>query len=155
VQINGISIVMTSVALAFLALAEVSVAGPKDDIRETLLAHPVTPALGGATTVDSADSQAFRGIAANAAGMSHARFMFGKQLFETVWEPAPGSQPTTDGLGPVFNRSACSECHINNGRGAPPDSYDATMDSMLVRLSLPGEDAQGGPKPVPAYGGQL
>jgi CxxC motif-containing protein (DUF1111 family) len=152
---NGILIVMTSLALAFLVLAEASVAGPENNLRGALLAHPVTPALGGATTIDSADSQAFRGIAANAAGMSHARFMFGKQLFETVWEPAPGSQPTTDGLGPVFNRSACSECHINNGRGAPPDSYDATMDSMLVRLSLPGEDAHGGPKPVPAYGEQL
>jgi CxxC motif-containing protein (DUF1111 family) len=129
--------------------------GANSDIREALLAHPVTADLGGSTTVNNAGVQAFRVIAANATGMSHARFMFGKQLFETVWEPAPGSQPTTDGLGPVFNRSACSECHVNNGRGAPPESPDATMDSMLVRLSVPGEDTHGGPEPVPGYGGQL
>jgi len=129
--------------------------GANSDIREALLAHPVTADLGGSTTVNNAGVQAFRAIAANATGMSHARFMFGKQLFETVWEPAPGSQPTTDGLGPVFNRSACSECHVNNGRGAPPESPDATMDSMLVRLSVPGEDTHGGPEPVPGYGGQL
>ncbi len=114
-----------------------------------------TDALGGETTVDVTGDQAFRSIAANATGMSHARFMFGKQLFETVWEPAPGSQPTTDGLGPVFNRNACSECHIGNGRGRPPESVDATMDSILIRLSIEGTNAHGGPKPVPAYGDQL
>jgi CxxC motif-containing protein (DUF1111 family) len=140
---------------ALSGLFMMSLALSDDDVRGALLAHEVTADLGGATTVNNAGPQAFREIAANAAGMSHARFMFGKQLFETVWEPAPGSQPTTDGLGPVFNRSACSECHINNGRGAPPDSVDATMDSMLIRLSSPGQNLHGGPKPVAVYGEQL
>jgi CxxC motif-containing protein (DUF1111 family) len=141
--------------LVIFGFSSASVSGVNNDTREAFLAHPVTSDLGGSTTVDSAGVQAFKGIAANADGMSHARFMFGKQIFETVWEPAPGSQPTTDGLGPVFNRSACSECHINNGRGEPPASPDVTMDSMLVRFSVPGEGWHGGQKPVPHYGGQL
>ncbi len=125
------------------------------DLRAALLSRPVSAELGGQTTVDRADAQAFRSIAANATAVSHARFMFGKQLFETVWEPAPGSQPTTDGLGPLFNRRACAECHVANGRGRPPESDGGPMDSMLVRLSLSGTDSHGGPKPVPGYGGQL
>ncbi len=115
----------------------------------------ISPDLGGDTTVDVSGSRAFRSIAANATGMSRARFTFGQQLFNTVWEPAPGSQPTTDGLGPVFNRAACADCHVNNGRGQPPESTGAPMDSMLVRLSVDGEGPHGGPKPVPGYGGQL
>lgn len=114
-----------------------------------------SPDLGGDTTVDVSGARAFRSVAANAAGMSRARFTFGQQLFNTVWEPAPGSQPTTDGLGPVFNRAACSDCHVNNGRGQPPASTGAPMESMLVRLSVDGQGPHGGPKAVPGYGGQL
>jgi CxxC motif-containing protein (DUF1111 family) len=34
-------------------------------------------------------------------------------------------------------------------------SEDETMTSMLIRLSVPGTDEHGGPKPEPTYGGQL
>ena len=115
----------------------------------------VSPELGGTTTIDVAGERAFRTIAANTTGMSRARFTFGQQLFNTVWEPAPGSQPTTDGLGPIFNRAACSDCHTNNGRGRPPETAGEPMDSMLVRISLPGEGAHGEPQGVPGYGDQL
>jgi len=119
------------------------------------LAGDLSPALGGDTTVDVTGERAFRSIAANAAGMSRARFTFGQQLFNTVWEPAPGSQPTTDGLGPVFNRSACADCHVNNGRGRAPDAPDEPMESILVRISLHGEGPHGEPLGVPGYGDQL
>ncbi|MGI9309458.1 MAG: di-heme oxidoredictase family protein [Gammaproteobacteria bacterium] len=113
------------------------------------------PRLGGDTTIEATGERAFRSIAPNAEGLSRARFTFGQQLFHTVWEPAPGSQPTTDGLGPVFNRSACSDCHINNGRGRPPESTEDPMDSMLVRISLYDEGPHGEPLGVPGYGNQL
>ena len=120
----------------------------------TVAAAPLTPDLGGATTVAITGERAFRSIAANAEGMSQARFTFGQQLFNTFWEPAPGSQPTTDGLGPVFNRAACSDCHSNNGRGRPP-AAGGEMESMLVRLSLAGTGTHGEPVGVPGYGDQL
>jgi len=125
------------------------------DVRDRLLAIPVTSELGGDTTRPLATAEAFTFISANAPSKVKGGFTFGNQLFNTVWVPAPGPQTTTDGLGPVFNREACSDCHINNGRGLPPPEVGAPMDSMLVRISVPGEDQHGGPKGVPGYGDQL
>ncbi len=82
-------------------------------------------------------------------------FAGGNRIFNTNWVEAPASVNTLDGLGPVFNRVSCSGCHTRDGRGQPPASPDAPMLSMLVRLSVPGKDAQGGPKPHPRYGDQL
>jgi CxxC motif-containing protein (DUF1111 family) len=147
-----------AVVAVFIATAALNVSDAAIDdtnLRASMLAYPVSENLGGDTTVDKTGERAFKSIAANAEGMSMARFTFGKQLFETVWEPAPGSQPTTDGLGPVFNRRACAQCHIGNGRGRPPDRVEGTMDSILVRLSVDGTGLYGGPKGVPAYGDQL
>jgi CxxC motif-containing protein (DUF1111 family) len=142
--------------MAAIAVSGVSNAATSNtSVRADWLAHPASANLGGETTVNKTGERAFKFIAANAEGMSMARFTFGKQLFETVWEPAPGSQPTTDGLGPVFNRSACAQCHIGNGRGRPPAATDDAMDSILVRLSIEGTGIHGGPKPVPGYGDQL
>lgn len=124
-------------------------------VRDRLLATPLTPNLGGETTRPLATSEAFTFISANAPSNVKAGFTFGNQLFNTEWKPAPGPQPTTDGLGPVFNREACSDCHINNGRGLPPAPDGIVMESMLVRLSVPGTDELGGPNPVPGYGDQL
>lgn len=125
------------------------------DVRDRLLAIPLTSELGGDTTRPLATAEAFTFISANAPSKVKGGFTFGNQLFNTVWVPAPGPQTTTDGLGPVFNREACSDCHINNGRGLPPPEVGAPMDSMLVRLSVPGEDQHGGPLGVPGYGDQL
>lgn len=124
-------------------------------VRDRLLSMPLTPELGGDTTRPLATSEAFTFIAANTPSNLKAGFTFGNQLFNTEWKPSPGPQPTTDGLGPVFNRAACSDCHINNGRGLPPSPNGIAMDSMLVRLSIPGTDPHGGPNPVPGYGDQL
>ncbi|MEO8158597.1 MAG: di-heme oxidoredictase family protein [Betaproteobacteria bacterium] len=59
------------------------------------------------------------------------------------------------GRGPTSNGEACSDCHANNGRGHAPDSSQENLASMVVRLSVPGEDDHGGPLPHPRYGDQL
>ena len=125
------------------------------NVRDRLLGMLLTPELGGETTRPVATSEAYTFITANAPGSVKAGFTFGNQLFNTTWRPTPGPQPTTDGLGPIFNREACSDCHINNGRGRPPETVGAPMESILVRLSVPGENAHGGPKGIPLYGDQL
>ncbi len=124
-------------------------------VRDRLLALPLSPDLGGETTRPVATAEAFTFITANAPASAKPGFTFGNQLFNTLWTPHPGPQPDTDGLGPLFNREACSDCHINNGRGAPPEVVGAPMDSMLVRLSVPGHAANGAPLHVPNYGDQL
>jgi CxxC motif-containing protein (DUF1111 family) len=59
------------------------------------------------------------------------------------------------GRGPTSNGEECTGCHAGNGRGRAPDGADENLVSMVVRLSVPGEDEHGGPAPHPAYGDQL
>jgi CxxC motif-containing protein (DUF1111 family) len=82
-------------------------------------------------------------------------FNFGNRLFNTNWLVAPASVDAFDGLGPTFNRVSCSGCHLRDGRGRPPLEGEKEMLSMLLRLSMPGATAHGGPLPHPAYGDQL
>ena len=123
-------------------------------LRTSFLKSPQTPELGGAATTDRADIVAFKQMIPNAGPMRFPQFMFGQRLFVAEWDPAPGEVPDQDGLGPTFNAIACASCHINNGRGfLPADGKD--FDSVLVRLSIPGDDGHGGPKSLENYGGQL
>ena len=59
------------------------------------------------------------------------------------------------GRGPTSNGETCVDCHAGNGRGHAPDSDRETLVSMVLRLSVPGEDEHGGPLPQPNYGDQL
>jgi CxxC motif-containing protein (DUF1111 family) len=59
------------------------------------------------------------------------------------------------GRGPTSNGEICVDCHAGNGRGYAPDSAREALASMVVRLSIPGENENGGPLPHPNYGDQL
>jgi CxxC motif-containing protein (DUF1111 family) len=82
------------------------------------------------------------------------RFEEGLLAFDRRWT-VPFEHGLFWGRGPVSNGEGCSDCHFKNGRGKPPSNSDDPMRSMLVRLSVPGDDGHGGPKPDPNYGGQL
>ena len=58
------------------------------------------------------------------------------------------------GLGPLYISNSCISCHGNDGRGNPPLNGEEPV-ALLFRLSIPGQDAHGGPNPVPGFGGQL
>jgi CxxC motif-containing protein (DUF1111 family) len=81
-------------------------------------------------------------------------FLLGRSHFKRRWI-APITFNGEWGLGPTFIQTRCSECHINNGRGGPPASAKEQLATMLVRLSLPGANEHGGPKPDPNYGDQF
>ena len=147
-------LVMTALAAAVAACAAGTAPGG-GTLRARLMAMPTSDMLGGATTRPVATMDAFTFVAANAPESSKAMFAFGNQMFTTNWLPAPGPQPTTDGLGPLFNRDSCIECHLDNGRGAPPSGPAQRLETSLVRISIPGVDARGGPNPVPIYGDQI
>ncbi len=115
----------------------------------------ITEALGGETSRPGINRNAFSLAAGNLSRAETRVFFFGNRLFNTNWVVAPASTEGFDGLGPLFNRVSCSGCHLRDGRGQPPDTADAEMLSMLVRLSLPGTDPHGGPLPHPVYGDQL
>lgn len=109
---------------------------------------------GGAATVDTRNEHAFARPLPGLTPEQLRQFTFGNRVFNTTWVTAPGSVKAFDGLGPLFNRNACSGCHTRDGRGRPPEP-GARMESMLVRLSLPGRGEHGGPLPHPDYGLQL
>lgn len=82
-------------------------------------------------------------------------FFRGRGLFRQAWVVAPARDSEVDGLGPLYNRLSCGACHPKNGRGKAPDTPAERMQSMLVRLSVPGVGPHGGVVPHPVYGDQL
>jgi CxxC motif-containing protein (DUF1111 family) len=124
-------------------------------LREMLLAIPVTERLGGDGTRPVANDDAFTFQTPNSPKRHQRPFSFGNRLFNTNWVEAPGSVKAFDGLGPMFNRVSCSGCHTRDGRGRPPENNQGPMDSMLLRISIPGKDANGGVIPHPVYGDQI
>ena len=72
--------------------------------------------------------------------------------FESSFVTAPA--PLNPGLGPVFNNVSCISCHIGDGRGKLPLPGEQ-LHALLIRISVPGSDINGGPNPVPGFGGQL
>ncbi|MES1990317.1 MAG: di-heme oxidoredictase family protein [Pseudomonadota bacterium] len=110
---------------------------------------------GGTYTTELGNRNAFADPGAPLTPEERRAFSFGNRLFNTNWTTAPGSVKSFDGLGPVFNRVSCSGCHTRDGRGRPPLESETDFDSLLIRVSVPGKDVDGGPKPHPAYGDQI
>lgn len=114
--------------------------------------------LGGGATASESDDAAFSRPLPGLDRETSIGVGLGRRLFRHVWPPArPGARlgaDRLDGLGPLFNRNACSGCHVKDGRGRPP-APGARTKSMVVRLSLPGAGPRGGPRPHPSYGVQL
>lgn len=94
-------------------------------------------------------------------------FAAGEEVFRSTWLvfPAMPVQNNWDavrppgsfkwGLGPTFIASSCAACHVQAGHGKTVDRANATIFQQLLRISLPGTDAQGRPRPHPAYGDQI
>jgi CxxC motif-containing protein (DUF1111 family) len=82
------------------------------------------------------------------------KFMRGRVHFNQRWVVFPNIMGDW-GLGPTFIADRCSACHVGGGRGRTPASPDEQLMSVLVRLSIPGENEHGGPRPHPHYGDQI
>ena len=113
------------------------------------------PRSGGALTVGDDTRDAFSRTAPLLASERQDSFFVGNSFFNANWVTAPASTDGRDGLGPTFNTASCSACHFKDGRGRPPLTADEPFDGLLLRLSVPGEGAHGGPLDEPTYGGQF
>jgi CxxC motif-containing protein (DUF1111 family) len=147
-------------ARGFVLLGLVAVASPlalSDAARPD--ADPLGERTGGATTVWATGKNAFSFPAANLSDAERTRFVIGNSFFKRNWVIAPASTTARDGLGPHFIARSCGACHALDGRGAPPDFRKGLADeqplALLLRLSVPGTDARGGPRPEPVYGDQF
>lgn len=107
---------------------------------------------GGATTTNLVGSLAFSQPAPNLSQENLNKHLLGDVLFEAAFVKAPAT--INPGLGPLFNNSSCVNCHIADGRGRPPLGGEQ-LETMLFRISIPGNDINNGPKPVPGFGRQL
>jgi CxxC motif-containing protein (DUF1111 family) len=125
------------------------------DASQGLSAEANEAFSGGEATVFDATRMAYAQALPALTGEREDEFFVGNGIFNRGWVTAPASVKQFDGLGPLFNATNCSACHFKDGRGRPPEAPDEALLSMLVRLSVPGEDAHGGPKGEPNYGGQL
>ncbi|MDB4972256.1 MAG: thiol oxidoreductase [Myxococcaceae bacterium] len=112
-------------------------------------------ASGGDTTVVNVTRDAFTQAAPNLTSEHDDQFFLGNAIFNRGWVTAPASVTSFDGLGPLFNATNCSACHLTDGRGHPPRTPEEPFTSMLLRLSVPGADPTGAPAPEPTYGTQL
>jgi CxxC motif-containing protein (DUF1111 family) len=106
---------------------------------------------GGAATAFDATSKAFGIPFGNMSAYDEHVHDIGDLIFNQSFVTAPA--PIHSGLGPIFNNTSCGSCHHNDGIGLPT-AGDA-QSSLLMRISLPGADANGGPVPVPGYGLQV
>ena len=108
---------------------------------------------GGETTAFSPTSNAFSTPAPNLSEEGGVRHREGDKDFGAIFVTAPA--PVNPGLGPVFNHNSCESCHPKDGRDAAAE-HGEEMDTMFLRLSLPGSDPHTGEAiPVPGFGTQL
>ena len=109
---------------------------------------------GGDATVFDASSQAFEMPIPTLSPDERDKFFAGDAAFEQVFVTPPAD--VNAGVGPVFSHTSCIGCHLRDGRGRGAfGSEPPFVGSMLMRVSIPGFTAHGGPAPVPGFGTQL
>ena len=143
---------------AALAIGALLLSAPAGGLPADTDADPHGLRPGGATTVDASGRNAFSFPAANLSDAERTRFAIGNSFFRRNWVEAPASTTARDGLGPHFIARSCGGCHVQDGRGAPPEVKAGRHEppvALLLRLSVPGAGSHGGPRPEPRYGEQF
>ncbi|MBC7474111.1 MAG: thiol oxidoreductase [Candidatus Sericytochromatia bacterium] len=110
--------------------------------------------LAGNLTIFDTTKDAFGHFSPSLTLSQQDTFHHGESFFDQSWLVAPNSNMERDGLGPHFNGQSCATCHINDGRGRPPRDGEQ-MESMLLRISIPGAGDHNQPLPSHIYGDQL
>ncbi|NJN02645.1 MAG: c-type cytochrome [Leptolyngbyaceae cyanobacterium RM1_1_2] len=138
--------------LGLFLIASIAAVLISNQINRGLLNSETSPQAGGATTLSLRSSQAFAMPAPGLNAAEAALHTEGDAAFDAIFVTAPAS--VNPGLGPLFNNSSCSACHIKNGRGLPQ------LGQALVRVSLPAAselavNLADGVVPVPEIGTQI
>lgn len=107
----------------------------------------LVPRLGGSTSAKELRGRPFNQPARNLGNVDTARFGVGAITFNRETTEA-------EGLGPLYVQESCLGCHAD---GDAPAEADGALNNtgLLLRLSVPGRSATGGPVAEPTYGLQL
>ena len=109
---------------------------------------------GGETTIFADTPFSFDNPAPNLSSENLDIHLEGDAQFEAAFVTAPA--PVNPGLGAQFNNTNCLACHPSDGRARMPEASEINgFNGFFLRVSIPGEDAHGGPNPAPGFGGQL
>lgn len=141
--------------LAFLICIQLFSCANTDDEYVALTPEEREQYSGGETTVFNISEEAFGFSAPNLTFDEQSDFGIGNSFFRQSWVSAPSSTTARDGLGPFFNAIACASCHFKDGRGRAPIFDGELGHGLLLRLSIPGTNSNGGSLLDPIYGGQL
>ena len=106
---------------------------------------------GGIETISDSSSQAFENGFHDLTGNNAHVHHLGDVVFNQTFVVPPAA--SYSGSGTLFNNTSCINCHQSNGMGFP--TAGAALSALLLRISLPGTDAHGGPVAVPGYGLQI
>lgn len=106
---------------------------------------------GGLATTFDETSQAFTHAIDGLEGRDGFVHEKGDQAFEQPFVSWPADK--FGGLGYIYNNVSCISCHHNDGKGTPTAGLQNS--SLLIRVSIPGEDEHGAPLSVPGYGFQV
>ena len=141
--------------LSLLILSFVVFSCKKDEAATQLYPEANEELSGGIASVNNHSENAFGQAAPNLTENEALLFFVGNSFFNQNWVQSPASTTARDGLGPMMNARSCSGCHFKDGRGHVPEFDGETSGGLLLRLSISGSDAHGGPLADPNYGGQL
>lgn len=89
---------------------------------------------GGVATITSNISRPFLQIIPNLPSKNLGEISAGRELFIAQWSPAGSGQPLLDGVGPLFNANACTQCHSSEGRQPIYGLNGELEDAILFRL---------------------
>lgn len=117
------------------------------DAAETPAPDFVVERLGGTTSAREFRGRPFNQSARSLNNVEFRRFGTGALVFDKFFT-------ADDGLGPTFNQDSCLSCHLD-GEVEMAAGPEEPGPGLLLRLSVPGEGANGGPRPEPTYGLQL
>ena len=92
-----------------------------------------TPA-GGAATISADIRRPFLQIMPNLPSSALGGVSPGRELFITHWTPANEGRALFDGVGPLFNANACTQCHSAEGRKPMYAADGKLSDAILFRL---------------------
>lgn len=104
---------------------------------------------GGSATISANIARPFLQIMPNLPSNALSGVSPGRELFITEWTPANEGRVLFDGLGPIFNANACTQCHSAEGRKPIYSANGKLSDTILFRLG----DQQG--LAHPHYGEQM